>query len=128
MPTEVKSKTEPWLVYAAVAVVLFPSLYAMSWGPVASLAANHATLAAIAKTAYAPMATGKNSRLKQNGRAGALASGFTARGRARFCEIWVLGTNPETTRQKDLGQKNEMSWNSIDWISSENSSVPNLSV
>jgi len=61
MPTEVKSKTEPWLVYAAVAVVLFPSLYAMSWGPVASLAAHHATLGEIADTAYAPMAWLENN-------------------------------------------------------------------
>ncbi len=55
MPAEAESKRESWLAYATVALVLFPSLYAISWGPVASLAENHAIFCEIAGTAYAPM-------------------------------------------------------------------------
>jgi hypothetical protein len=55
MPAEPESKPGSWLVYTTVAAVLFPLLYAISWGPVGSLAANHAKFGEVADATYTPM-------------------------------------------------------------------------
>jgi hypothetical protein len=56
MSADIEPKREPWRVYTAIVALLLPMIYAASWGPVGSLAANSAALGEMADTAYAPMA------------------------------------------------------------------------